>query len=593
MKKNINIIIISSALFLALIITSFFAFKFETTSAQAQFASLDLGKINTNEAQKIIEKRIEDINNQGILYRFKDTKALIPSNIIAFDSELAYEIYFIDTEKNLALFLDYYEPNLINKLNSFFSKKERKLNAQYRLHQERWWQTLVDLFNKIEKPAQNAYFYFNNNELQIAPEEFGLTIEKEKNLINFKNHLENLSLDELELSTKEIIPEIKEEDLIKHKEEIIRFLENKEFLLNYKKENWPLENNEIVTWFTISEDNLNLDEQKIINYLEKSIAPDINREALLPNFEVENNRILNWQAGKSGQELLLKESAQEIKKIILQEEEEKIEIVVEETMGDDVEGLAAEIIEIIGTGHSNFAGSPSNRIHNIKVGTNVYSGLIIAPGEEFSVIENLGPVNQESGYLPELVIKEGKTIPEYGGGLCQVSTTLFRAALNAGLPITARQNHSYRVSYYEPAGTDAAIYNPWPDLKFINDTDHHIMIQSRLIGNDLYFDFWGTSDKREVSISDPVIYNIVSPPPTKLIVSEELAPGERKCTERAHNGANAYFDYVVKHQDGETIEKRFNSYYVPWQEVCLIGPDEEEVLENDEDVEEEDNNEDL
>jgi len=233
------------------------------------------------------------------------------------------------------------------------------------------------------------------------------------------------------------------------------------------------------------------------------------------------------------------------------------------------------IKEIIGTGHSNFAGSPKNRRHNIAVGAAAVNGLLLKPGEEFSLVKTLGEVEARTGYLPELVIKENKTIPEYGGGLCQVGTTVFRAALNSGLPITARRNHSYRVAYYEPAGMDAAVYIPNPDVRFLNDTGSYVLIQARIEGNDFYFDFWGLKDTRKITVSKPVVYNIVRPASTKIVETTDLAPGQKKCTEKAHNGADAYFDYTVVYNPGtadEKIEeKRFSSHYVPWQEVCLIG----------------------
>ncbi len=578
MRKNSKIIIISLSVFVVLIIIRLFTINFGTTNNKAHFASLKLAKLPINQAQEIIKDRIKKINNDGLVYYFNSTKKTLASRVVAFDSELAYEIYYIDIDENISLFLDRYEPKLSKRVNSFFIKEKKPLLAKYRLHQERWWQSLLDLFPEIEKPAKNAYFYFDNDKLKIAPEEIGLKIEKEKNLKAFEQSLKTLDVSDLELITSQIEPNIKKEDLLIYQDQILSILKDKQFTLKYKKKTWPLDKNQIITWFTISQKSLNLDKEKIIEFLKNELAPLINQEAILPSFQVEDKRILNWQAGKNGQELILEESAESIKETIL-EQKEDIEIIIKETMGDDIEGLAAEIVEIIGSGHSNFAGSPSNRVHNIRIGADTYHGLIIAPGEEFSVLENLGPITKEGGYLPELVIKNGQTIPEYGGGLCQVSTTLFRAALNTGLTITARQNHSYRVSYYEPAGTDASIYNPWPDLKFINNTESHIMIQSRIIGNDLYFDFWGTSDGREISISDPVIYNITPPPATKLIVSEDLAPGEKKCTEKARNGANTYFDYIVKHQDGEIVEKRFNSYYVPWQEVCLVGAEEESKID--------------
>ncbi|MBU0648260.1 VanW family protein, partial [Patescibacteria group bacterium] len=132
------------------------------------------------------------------------------------------------------------------------------------------------------------------------------------------------------------------------------------------------------------------------------------------------------------------------------------------------------IKELIASGSSDFSYSPANRIHNIGVGADNFDGMVVAPGEEFSFTKLLGSVDAASGYLPELVIAGNETRPEYGGGLCQVSTTMYRAALDAGFPITARSPHRYRVSYYEPVGLDATVYIPNPDLRFVNDTKHYI-----------------------------------------------------------------------------------------------------------------------
>ena len=169
------------------------------------------------------------------------------------------------------------------------------------------------------------------------------------------------------------------------------------------------------------------------------------------------------------------------------------------------------------------------------------------------------------------MIKGDRTIPEYGGGLCQVATTVFRAAIAAGLPIAERKNHAYRVVYYEPAGKDATIYLPKPDLKFTNDTGEHILIQSRIEGDELFFDFWGTKDGRVTFQSDSVIYNIKPTGPTIYIETEDLKPDQKNCIESAHAGADAYFDYKVTYPSGEIKEERFSSHYVPWPAKCLIG----------------------
>jgi vancomycin resistance protein YoaR len=166
------------------------------------------------------------------------------------------------------------------------------------------------------------------------------------------------------------------------------------------------------------------------------------------------------------------------------------------------------ITELIGRGESKFSGSPKNRRQNIRVGTQKMTGVIIPQGATFSFNEHLGPVEASAGFLPELVIKKTGTVPELGGGLCQVSSTTFRAAMNAGLPIVERRNHSYAVSYYSPQGSDATIYPGAVDLRFTNDTPGSILVWPTFPDeNHLVFEFYGTRDNRQVTLEQPVTYD--------------------------------------------------------------------------------------
>jgi vancomycin resistance protein YoaR len=170
---------------------------------------------------------------------------------------------------------------------------------------------------------------------------------------------------------------------------------------------------------------------------------------------------------------------------------------------DSINDMGIETL--LGEGHSNFRGSPKNRVFNINVATERFDGIIIEPNEEFSFVQVLGEVDGEHGYLPELVIKKDKTEPEFGGGICQVSTTAFRAAIYSGLEITARRNHAYPVGYYNPQGMDSTVYVPKPDLRFKNDTPEHILIQTKIIGTELIFQFYGTSDGRKTTVIGPTV----------------------------------------------------------------------------------------
>ncbi len=237
------------------------------------------------------------------------------------------------------------------------------------------------------------------------------------------------------------------------------------------------------------------------------------------------------------------------------------------------------ITEVLGVGYSNYGGSPRNRIHNIGIGVRKLNGTLIPPDQEFSLLAALRPFTVEAGYLPELVIKGDKIEPEVGGGLCQIGSTTFRAAMNTGLPITERRNHSLVVSYYNDPrnhnpGTDATIYDPAPDLKFINDTGHFILITTSMNydNGDLIFTFWGTSDGRRAEYSEPVVTRWIPAGEEKLIESPDLAPGEKKC-QSAHVGAVASFVYTITKPDGTKVELPFDSTYRPLPKICLVGVD--------------------
>lgn len=196
------------------------------------------------------------------------------------------------------------------------------------------------------------------------------------------------------------------------------------------------------------------------------------------------------------------------------------------------------ITALIGRGESDFKGSPSSRVHNIKIGSARYNGMILKPGEVFSFNSILGEVDEQNGYQSELVIKKGKLVYEYGGGLCQVSTTLFRSAITAGLPILERKPHSFPVRYYDPQGYDATIYPGLVDLKFKNDTSNHILIQSRVDGTKLIFDIYGPDDGRKVVLDGPYQHD-----------------------QKANGSMKAYFTRKVTSADSSVKEERFDSKY--------------------------------
>jgi vancomycin resistance protein YoaR len=241
----------------------------------------------------------------------------------------------------------------------------------------------------------------------------------------------------------------------------------------------------------------------------ETVAKSVNAEAQDPEITIKGGYVTHFVPPVVGKQIDRHQSTLQILQN-LELGESNLELVINTAQPSKslVELNDLGITELIGRGESKFTGSPANRRHNIRVGVNKMKGIIIKPGEEFSFNKYLGPVEASEGFLPELVIKGNETIPELGGGLCQVSSTTFRAAMHAGLPITQRKNHSYAVQYYAPQGSDATIYPGVIDLKFKNDTGQSILVWPYFKGSDiLIFDFYGTRDDRVVKLNQPVAYD--------------------------------------------------------------------------------------
>jgi vancomycin resistance protein YoaR len=499
----------------------------------------------------------------------------------------------------------------LNKLKNKFSaySYHQNINSAFTINQEETISFLQNNFAHFETPALNAkliyepLWYTSNMKFAIEEETYGQILNYEKALINLIEKLKKFDNSSIHLEAKVNYPEIHKKDCLNIGALAKKIILKAPLSLSYAHSKWILNKNDLLPLLTLkkrinSDIIVSLDEEKTQEFLEEKIADFIDETPQEAKFEIKDGKVIEFQTSKDGKKLNAFKNYELIEYLLLNGTSSNVELIVDdlksEINNETVNNLG--IKEIIGIGHSSFAGSPSNRRHNIRIGAEAINGSLIKPGEEFSLNKTLGEINAETGYLPELVIKDNQTIPEYGGGLCQIGTTLFRGTTASGLPVTQRRNHSYRVFYYEPAGTDATIYSPWPDYKFVNDTKNHILIQHRIEGDDLYFDFWGTLDGRIATSSYPTIYNITRPAPTKIIETLDLEPGIKKCTEHAHNGADAYFDYSVEYpqdnppQDAEDEkdllrEVRFKSHYTPWREVCLLGVEKlststEEILED-------------
>lgn len=439
-------------------------------------------------------------------------------------------------------------------------------------------EALREALTTHETPATDATLAYIDGTIQVVPAMTGTAFDYDAIMASIFDQLLSMQRPEVTLSLDIDVPVIMDSQAEGQREAAMALLGQTPFTLTHDESSWEITREQAEQWISVlllaGAAAPGLDPVQLGDYLQ-IIAADINVPVQEAKFQMEQGRVKEFQASQTGVAVDIAASIAAVN-VALQTETTTVALVVSSVEPTQTTGDLNDlgIKELVGEGRSNFAGSPANRRHNIQVGADALNGLIIAPGEEFSLIRALGEIDGEHGYKQELVIKGNKTIPEYGGGLCQIGTTTFRSVLEAGLKVTERRNHSYRVSYYEPAGTDATIYDPAPDFKFVNDMANHVLLTTEIDGDDLIFRFYGTSDGRIVSMTDPRIYNFVAPGPTKLIETTDLAPGVKKCTERAHTGADADFTRTISYSDGQVYEETFRSHYRPWQEVCLIGVEE-------------------
>jgi vancomycin resistance protein YoaR len=328
--------------------------------------------------------------------------------------------------------------------------------------------------------------------------------------------------------------------------------------------------------YRYSEDLLN---KALFSFIEK-----INKEPVDAIFTFQNGKVSAFKPSENGREInvdkIKMDLVSKFAKILLEQEPQRVFIPITVTTllpkitTDKANNLG--IKELIGEGKSYFYHSIQSRIFNITLAASKINGALIAPNEIFSFDKALGDVSAFTGYQRAYVIQNGKTVLGDGGGVCQVSTTFFRALLNSGVPITERHAHAYRVGYYEQNGSpglDATIYVPSVDLKFKNDTGNYILVQTQIDPQEMQLSvfLYGTSDGRTVTLTQPIVSNRTPAPPDLYQDDPTLPKGTVKQVDFSAEGAKVSFSRIVTKNGKKIISENYISNYAPWQSVFLRG----------------------
>ncbi|MCK4592678.1 VanW family protein [Candidatus Parcubacteria bacterium] len=481
--------------------------------------------LTEEEAISRLENKIKDFREKGINFAYEDR---------SYNAQLEEIGTSIDIKKTASEAFNYgHKESMLENLKDYLNLQINAVDVGIvlEINKEKLEIYISENISEIEDPPRNFDYRYEKDKFIPVPAKSGMIINRNKlikniseNITDFDNKIINIELIEKDPGIKEDANELALTDA--------KNLLNKKITLKYNSTEWKVQKEDFSLWigfgtannFTsdhnMLEDKKTLwvkaNEKKIKDYL-LTLVPQINREPVNAQLEFKKGKVEIFFLSQEGIALQIEKSIDEINKAVFIEENYKDnfqkEIEVQMTVEKVQPEITTESIDNMGitallaVGESNFYGSPKNRRHNIAVGASKFNGILVGPEDEFSFNKALGGVGPKEGYLPELVIKKGETVPEYGGGLCQVSTTAFRASVKAGLEITERRNHAYPVRYYNPQGTDATIYPPHPDLRFKNNTPAYILIQTRIEGNKLFFDFYGSDDERKVELKGPYLYD--------------------------------------------------------------------------------------
>ncbi len=443
----------------------------------------------------------------------------------------------------------------------------------------------------LRKIAQEIDIPEKEPEIQISGDEKSLSVTQGENGQRVNTFLLRQKIEDayaqlnpkkIDIPVEELRPKLTEIEMQNVKSKAEPLL-GKNLILEdpHTGQKWVVGARQILTWLDIKPGKFSY--EKIRLWVDE-LAKTIDKPPQNASFKfVDPGKVQEFKPGKKGvilQKSTMSESIAMALESLEQTATTELAINIEtvltdpDTGAEDVNDLG--IVELIGKGESWFSGSITNRIFNLKKSADAINGTLVAPGEIFSFNKTVGEISGDTGYKQAYIIKEGKTILGDGGGVCQVSSTLFRAALNTGLPIEERTAHAYRVHYYEEKyqpGFDATVFQPAPDFKFRNDTSRHILIQTVFDEKAKYLaiEIYGTSDGRKAEVSKSRIWEVTPPPPDLYQDDPTLPLGKIVQVEHSAWGAKVAFDWKVTRGDEVLQQRTFYSNYKNWQAVYLRG----------------------
>src|SRR3989344_1000845 len=571
LKPAVNII---KPLYIFLLVAAVVISAYHTVFANRIIPGVVIGNTNVGglsfkEALTRLKESEEKLN-KDITYNFENKTFKINKEDIKFEYKWevtlsrAYEIgrsgdIYTDSKDKLAGFFKYIS------IKPFYDYDDSLLSAK-----------LLGIGAEIAKEGSDPKMIIKDGKLPVLPAVTGSSAVKGSLYKDTVELFDQIEDKQLFIQTKTDDPDILEEDLktIFDRANKIVFAP---FKVTYGKREWKFTPEQILNLLTVNKEktgfDLALNKDNFESYLE-TLGSEVKESPKAQVTKVNEDKVEEFKIIKNGKELEVKKFTEDFKNALFDGKSTVEAAVNEVSVPEDKSRYG--IKKLLGEGVSKFTGSGQPRIHNLALAAERTNGVLVPPGNIYSFNKSVGEINGMTGYDTAYIISNGRTVLGEGGGVCQTSTTMFRAILNAGLPIVSRFPHAYRVYYYEldsPVGFDASIFQPSLDLQFKNDTPAYILVQTEFDPKNytLKFKLFGTGDGRKVEVTKPVVTNVTAPPEALYQEDPTLPVGTIKQIDFAAWGANVSFTRTVTREDKELYKDTFSSRYQPWRAIYLKG----------------------
>jgi len=577
--------------FVFLSIIGFDISNFRQVYPGVSVAGVDVSGLRQNEAASLLTLRLNYPQNGKIVIQYGDKSWIAsPSELgVSLDAQgSARAAYRFGRSGNLFL-------RPFDKISAWHSG--RNLSPLVSYDERQALSYINQIATQVNQPTIEASLNVEGLEVIAIPGQIGRSVNISSTLAVLQDQILGLTDGLIPLVVEETPPEIMDASQYADK---ARQILSSQLILQIPEGKpgdpgpWSIPPQQLAEMLTIerieSEQRasfqVGLDDDALSTYL-TALAADVDRSPADARFIFnDETRLLEViQPAVIGRNLDVYSTIQAINQKIMQgEHSASLNLVyTEPNIGDDTTGEELGITELIVATTTYFRGSSTERLQNIQTAAANFHGLLVPPGATFSMASQMGSVSLDTGYAEAWIIFGGRTIKGVGGGVCQVSTTLFRTAFFAGFPIVERHPHAYRVGYYEQdaygydenlAGLDATVFVPMVDLKFVNDSSHWLLMETYFHPNSrsLTWKFYSTSDGRSVEWETSGPQNVVEPPDPVYEENPELSKGEIKQVDWAAEGADVTVTRVV-YRDGQVLfSDTFITHYLPWGDVFQYGP---------------------